>query len=246
MTNYSEELAELKKLRADVSGRGSKSASATPKSTSASATPSKLRIETTSFSVVGDDDDEVASLLVVPPPRSKTPQRRSESNSSIKTTPSARTAPNSAKINYVHHRATELDNLLIHGDVAPAAEEKTVSEAGGMTPTAVTPAKKIARGGFRSNAATPASAKNKRRRDLVDEEGDETSTSVATSAVKRNPFIGRQSMINRQDDAGTSKKYLAATKWLEETKLFVLQKLAEKAQIAAAQLTGDSIDGAVE
>ncbi|KAJ3398951.1 hypothetical protein HDU80_008415 [Chytriomyces hyalinus] len=152
-------------------------------------------------------------------------------------------------------------HLLMVPNVSLSTVAKKPVPNGETTPVA----RKIARGGFRSSSKTvvgtpsKASAKGtlKRSREEVfsDEEGKGLSESGnGTSLVdgweksvwfepssgqvqhKRNPFIGRQSMINWEDDSGTSKKMRRAQKWLDETRLLVAEKIAEKLEQEACVL----------
>ncbi|KAI8833089.1 hypothetical protein BJ741DRAFT_612842 [Chytriomyces cf. hyalinus JEL632] len=144
-------------------------------------------------------------------------------------------------------------HLLMVPNVALSTSAKKIVAHGETTPVA----RKIARGGFRSSSkavvGTPSkgSAKGtlKRSREEVasDDEGNgilesgngrtlidggEKSVWFQPSSGevqhKRNPFIGRQSMINWEDDSGTSKKMRRAQKWLDETRLLLDEKIAEK------------------
>ncbi|KAJ3263538.1 hypothetical protein HDU77_010472 [Chytriomyces hyalinus] len=144
-------------------------------------------------------------------------------------------------------------HLLMVPNVSLSTVAKKPVAHGETTPVA----RKIARGGFRSSSkavvGTPSkgSAKGtlKRSREEIvsDEEGKGLSESGNGTFLvdggeksvwfqpssgevqhKRNPFIGRQSMINWEDDSGTSKKMRRAQKWLDETRLLLAEKIAEK------------------
>ncbi|KAJ3232459.1 hypothetical protein HDU81_002969 [Chytriomyces hyalinus] len=152
-------------------------------------------------------------------------------------------------------------HLLMVPNVALSTTMKKPVAHGETTPVA----RKIAKGGFRSSSKavveTPTKGSSKgtlkraREEEVSDVEGNGLSESGNGTTLmdrgeksvwfqptsgevqhKRNPFIGRQSMINWEDDSGTSKKMRRAQKWLDETRLLLAEKIAEKLEQDACVL----------
>ncbi|KAJ3108025.1 hypothetical protein HK100_003493 [Physocladia obscura] len=98
-------------------------------------------------------------------------------------------------------------------DGIPERKQVTPSRAG----RAVTP---LSRNG------TPVVSKSKRQRE---DDDDNNKIRLENSAIKpkKKQFIGRQSMINWEDDGETSKKCIAAAKWLADIRALTAQKLTE-------------------
>ncbi|KAJ3388505.1 Tubulin polyglutamylase ttll6 [Entophlyctis sp. JEL0112] len=111
---------------------------------------------------------------------------------------------------------------------SPQRREASSSAVGSPavnTPEPETPTRKIA-SAPRSVSATPSSFGKKRQYSLdVDEELAPHPAGITT---KRTGFIGRQSMINWQDDAGTSKRCIAAEKWLADMREKIMEKMNSK------------------
>ncbi|KAJ3345393.1 hypothetical protein HDU83_004123 [Entophlyctis luteolus] len=111
---------------------------------------------------------------------------------------------------------------------SPQRREASSSAVGSPavnTPEPETPTRKIA-SAPRSVSATPSSFGKKRQYSLdVDEELTPHPAGITT---KRTGFIGRQSMINWQDDAGTSKRCIAAEKWLADMREKIMEKMNSK------------------
>ncbi|ORY47862.1 hypothetical protein BCR33DRAFT_782924 [Rhizoclosmatium globosum] len=223
------------------STRAHRATGTTPKASSSSAT-TPTRGATRSRAQLDvmdndDDEDDFANVAPPPPPRSRTPQpsaSMSAKRPSAPSTPSTRTA--------TQKKTGDLDDILIHGAVAPAAESVQADDLmdlsnqddGSKTPVA---AKRVARGGFRSKNATPMSPKSKRKHGAVADEDEEDDDDARMEEVDecpriRNPLIANQSLINRLEDEGRSKRCQRVDKWLAETRILVAQKLKEKAELA--------------
>ncbi|ORY30301.1 hypothetical protein BCR33DRAFT_792649 [Rhizoclosmatium globosum] len=224
------------------STRASRATGTTPKASSSSSATTPTRGATRSRAQLDvmdndDDEDDFANVAPPPPPRSRTPQPSaslSAKRPSAPSTPSTRTA--------TQKKTGDLDDILIHGAVAPAAESVQADDLmdlsnqddGSKTPVA---AKRVARGGFRSKNATPMSTKSKRKHGAVTDEDNEEDDDAEMEEVDecpriRNPLIANQSLINRLEDEGRSKRCQRVDKWLQETRILVAQKLKEKAELA--------------
>ncbi|KAJ3066792.1 Tubulin polyglutamylase ttll6 [Podochytrium sp. JEL0797] len=194
----------------------------TPK-TASSRTPSKPPTlhhnhHRASAMAIDEDADAEAALMVIPP---QTPQRAA----------SATRTPVKQTTRLLSPSKREGAHTPSHASRLKEAEDEPEDEP-------ATPSQKIARGGFRSKPVTPGTvARNKRNKRTIDEMEEEDVLGPVVKQ-KRNPFIGRQSLINQGEDAGTSKRCQKADQWLIGIRIKLQAQLACWVAKEAAAISG--------